>query len=417
MPTTLTTGQRLPLSTLQLPTTFELSLSVSGQADDYDAACFVLGAGSRLLGDEWMVFYNQPRSPDGAVMVRRIGPSTVFVLNLEQLGPQVERLAFTVSPDSQTPSGGDMAGVGSGELRVGDAIWTFNGRDFGSEKAIIAAEIYRHQGTWRLMINGQGFANGLSGLVSHFGGSLAQPSSAAAPNPATTVPKPAIAVPAPAPAPLQPQPAPAPTISLTKVTLEKQGQTARINLNKSGNQPFHVNLNWDAHGKATKPSGFLGRLLAPASSSGADLDLGCMYELQDGDKGVIQAIGGRMGLRGQPPYIYLDQDDRSGASSNGENLYLERPDLIKRVLIFAFIYEGVGNFGDVGGRLSFTDPQGNDVRMQLSNPAALPFCAVALLETRGHELSITKEERYFADHEKCDHAYGFGFSWKAGRKD
>lgn len=55
-----------------------------------------------------------------------------------------------------------------------------------------------------------------------------------------------------------------------------------------------------------------------------------MYELLSGEKGVIQALGRRMGVRGRPPYIYLDQDDRSGASAEGENLYL---DLLRRALI------------------------------------------------------------------------------------
>lgn len=401
--TNLTVGQRLPLSKLGLSSRVELSLNVSGSAADYDVACFVLGENGKLLGDDWMVFYNQPRSPDGGVSVRRSGAATFFDLQLSALSMQVQRLAFTLSPD-----GADMRGVASGELRLGDGVWAFTGQDFGNEKAIIAAEIYRHQGEWRVMINGQGFASGLSGLVEHFGGRLS-PASTAAPTPPAPTPA---APPAPTPTP----PAPKPSISLTKVTLEKQGQSARISLQKAGTQPFHVNLNWESRGGGQQgKGGFFERLMFQQHGN-ADLDLGCMYELQSGEKGVIQALGRRMGLRGQAPYIYLDQDDRSGASASGENLYIERPDLIRRVLVFAFIYEGVGNFAEVGGRLSFTDPQGNDVRMKLSNPAALPFCAVALLETRGQELTITKEERYFSGHRDCDAAYGFGFQWQAGRK-
>ena len=221
---------------------------------------------------------------------------------------------------------------------------------------------------------------------------------------------------------LRPRPVqhPARPLSLTKITLDKQGQSARISLQKAGTQRVHVNLNWDAKpSTAPAPSGgFLSKLLGNVSGAGkaADLDLGCMYELASGEKGVIQALGGNFGNAGGPPFIKLDQDDRSGASAGGENLFIERPDLIRKVLIFAFIYEGAGNFSEVGGRLSFTDPQGNEVKMQLSNPAALPFCAVALVQAHGGELVITKEERYFSGHRDCDEAFGFGFSWKAGRK-
>ena len=68
------------------------------------------------------------------------------------------------------------------------------------------------------------------------------------------------------------------------------------------------------------------------------------------------------------------------------------------------------------GPARITDPQGNEIKMNLSNPASLPFCAVALVQAHGGELVITKEEKYFPGHRQCDEAYGFGFNWKAGRK-
>jgi len=379
-----------------------------------------------------------------------------FRVELARLSPGVERLAFAVVPEN-----GDLRGVGRGEVSIGTpggpsaATWAFSGPDFGSERAIIALELYRHQGAWRLMVNGQGFTDGLAGLVRHFGGSGVpdlRPAAPPAPSP-TPAPQPAPSgglnlsrprgngTPAPSvnpPSPSAPSgglslnrgnassAAPAPSqasgrpLSLTKITLDKQGQSARISLQKAGTQRVHVNLNWDAKpSTAPAPSGgFLSKLLGSVSGAGkaADLDLGCMYELASGEKGVIQALGGNFGNAGGPPFIKLDQDDRSGASAGGENLFIERPDLIRKVLIFAFIYEGAGNFSEVGGRLSFNDPQGNEVKMQLSNPAALPFCAVALVQAQGSELVITKEERYFSGHRDCDEAFGFGFNWKAGRK-
>lgn len=399
MTTSLSIGQRIPLTQLGVASSFDLTLTAYGEAKEYDAACFVLDSNGKLLNDHWMVFYNQPSSPDHAISWGRSGPASLFSLELARLGPQVERLAFTLSPD--LTGGGEMRGVSSGELRVGGATWAFTGADFGAEKAIIAAEIYRYKGEWRLMINGQGFVSGLSGLVEHFGGEVA-----ASNTPPVSAPSAAPVPPPPAPR----APAPPPSVSLTKVTLEKAGEKARISLQKAGSQPFHVNLNWNSQARS------VGGLFGRRSRAQADLDLGCMYELHSGEKGVVQALGGRMGVRGQPPYIYLDQDDRTGANAGGENLYLERPDLLRRALIFAFIYEGVAQFDAVEGRLSFTDPQGNDVRLNLSNPTTLPFCAVAMLETNGQELTITKEECYFADHQECDAAYGFGFRWQAGRK-
>lgn len=442
----LITGQRIPLSNLNLGQQLDVNVQVSGSAAQYAAVCFMLDGSSRVIQPDVAVSLAQPHCLEGAVTLT----ASRFTVQLERLPDHIDRLAFVLIPENA-----DMRGVQRGEVSFGTgnspaATWTFAGTDFASEKAIIAAELYRHQGAWRLMINGQGFSDGLSGVVKHFGGSKvpdlrspAPPAPSPAPRSAPSNPTPNSApassgglnlsrnrngssssvpsTPTPStPAASNPTPSSRP-LSLTKITLEKQGQSARISLQKAGTQRVHVNLNWEAKPTKAAPSGgggFLSKLLGSVTSAdrAADLDLGCMYELASGEKGVIQALGGNFGNASGVPFIKLDQDDRSGTSMGGENLFIERPDLIRKVLIFAFIYEGAGNFSEVGGRLSFNDPQGNEIKMQLSNPANSPFCAVALVQAQGNELVITKEERYFSGHRDCDEAYDFGFSWKAGRK-
>ena len=421
----LATGQRSPLANLNLSSMLDVVFEVSGSAADYAPVCFLLGADSKAVGEA--VSPGQPRSTDGAINYS----ASRFEVQLERLATGIERLAFCLVPDS-----GGLKGVQRGAVSLNTsggaaaATWNFSGADFGSETAIIALEIYRHQGAWRVMVNGQGFADGLAGLVKNFGGSGLLKLKSAAPPAPTPAPQGQqnqgsssgrIDVTKPGASSSASNNTSGRSISLTKITLDKQGQSARISLQKAGTQRVHVNLNWDAKPVSAAPSGgggFLGKLLGSVTGAGkaADLDLGCMYELADGEKGVIQALGGNFGASGRSPFIVLDQDDRTGASTGGENLYIERPDLIRKVLIFAFIYEGAGNFSDVGGRLSFNDPQGNEVKMQLSSPAAQSFCAVALVQAQGGELVITKEERYFPGHRDADAAFGFGFNWKAGRK-
>ena len=431
----LATGQRSPLANLNLSSTLDVVFDVSGSAPDYSPVCFLLGSDSKAVGEA--VSPGQPRSADGAINY----DASRFEVQLERLAAGVERLAFCLVPGS-----GGLKGVQRGAVSLNTpggaaaATWNFTGADFGSETAIIALELYRHQGAWRVMVNGQGFADGLHGLVRNFGAARSPDLRAPAPRPAPAPTPTPSSAPAPSgridmsrpgsagqssstPSSSTPSNSPSRPISLTKITLDKQGQSARISLQKAGTQRVHVNLNWDAKPASAAPSGgggggFLGKLLGSVTGAGqaADLDLGCMYELTSGEKGVIQALGGNFGASGRSPFIVLDQDDRSGASTGGENLFIERPDLIRKVLIFAFIYEGAGNFSEVGGRLSFTDPQGNEIKMQLSNPAREPFCAVALVEAKSGELVITKEERYFSGHRDADAAFGFGFSWKAGRK-
>lgn len=171
---------------------------------------------------------------------------------------------------------------------------------------------------------------------------------------------------------------------------------------------FIFNLNWNKPEK-----GFFSFTQAEA----ADLDLGCMFLLQDGSKGVIQPLGNSFGSRDSAPYIFLDKDDRTGQAADGENMCIYRPDQIKLVVVFAMIYEGTDNFTTVGGKLTIKDTQGSEITIPLNNPDSRRlFCAVAHITQTNSQITITKDELYFSNHQECDKHYGFGFRWVAGSK-
>ncbi|MCK6526948.1 TerD domain-containing protein [Myxococcota bacterium] len=410
-------GQKARLADLTPSTSIEVALDVvPGGSQTLDVSCFGLDAAGRLSDDRYFVFYNQRTSPEGAVAMvgPRHGSREVFQVDLSRLPQGVRRLVFTAAVDG----GGTMADIGPSRLRVlagGAPVATFSfaGKDFGGEKAVMIGEVY-FKDAWRFTANGQGFNGGLSALLAHFGGE--EVGAKAAPPPAP--PPPPVAPPPPPPprppvAAAPPPPPPAPTVRLGKVTLDKKGSSQAVSLKKGGAvQTIHINLNWD-NPNAHKKTGLfgLGRVPAP------DLDLGCMFEMAGGAKGVIQPLGGNLGSRHSPPYIYLDKDDRSGAATDGENLYVTRPDLIERVMVFALIYEGTANFADVNARLTLKDHEGNEILIPLNNPdPRLTFCSICLVARKGDRIEITKEEHYFSDHSRADGHYGFGFRWKAGSK-
>jgi tellurite resistance protein TerA len=387
-----------------------------------------------------MIFYNQKQSPEGAVQMLGLnGGETRFSVDLSRIPKTVERLMVTASVDS-----GAFSQISSGHLALHAggrevARFPFHGADFGTERAIIVAELYLKD-VWRVAAVGQGFAGGLDALVAAYGGEVKAAPVAAPPTPVQPpVPAPVntqrpvdtqspvntqrpATSPTPAPVntqrpPVAPSPPPAQPpsspIRLTKVTLEKQGQRASISLAKdSSAQPIHVNLNWDKGGGTRK--GIFG---LPMAIADADLDLGCMYVMKDGEMGAIQALGNRFGSERLAPYIMLDKDDRSGQASDGENLYILRPELIQQVLVFAFIYAGTSDFTSVNGRLNIKDAGGNEIAIRLNNPdARRTFCAIAMFENVGGRVEVSKEERYFHGHQDCDQHYGFGFRWTAGSK-
>ena len=161
-------------------------------------------------------------------------------------------------------------------------------------------------------------------------------------------------------------------------------------------------------------------MFGKAKSSGIDLDLGCLFELSDGHKGAVQALGNTFGDFNRAPYIHMAGDDRTGANSSGEFLYINGDHLkdLQRVCIYAFIYEGVANWGQADGVVTLTVPGHPPVEVRLDNhDNSKNMCAIAMIENEGGNLKITKLGEYFAGHVQLDERYQWGLRWKAGSKD
>ncbi|MFN3200809.1 MAG: TerD family protein [Bradymonadia bacterium] len=316
---------------------------------EIDVSCFGLDGQKQLSDDRYFIYFNQTRSPCGSIeMVDRRGFDKVFQIDLSTLPAQVQRLVFTANIDGD----GAMSETDGALALLVDGVevmrFPFSSDLFSAEKAVMIGEVYLKT-VWRIAAVGQGFNGGLKALLEHFGGEAV-----AAPAPAPTPAPPPMPKPAPRPAPA-PKAAPAPTppprkVSLGKVTLEKRGQKVSLAKGRAeSGAVIHVNLNWDS----PKKSWF--------RDNSVDLDLGCMFELTTGERGVIQPLGNQFGARARPPYIVLDKDDRSGAATDGENMRIYRPDLIRKLVIFAMIYEGTANFTTVNGRVTIKDGRGSEI--------------------------------------------------------
>ncbi|MDY0965190.1 TerD family protein [Massilia sp. CFBP9026] len=433
-------GQKGKLADLGTGNVFNVDVEIAANGASVDVSCFGLDANDKLSDDRYMVFYNQLASPEGAVRLDLGGGRARFAINLDGLPASIAKLVFVAAIDGAAT----MRTLGASSLSLGSAVrFPWSGADFGDEKALIVAEIYRRDGLWRFGAVGQGFNGGLSALLANFGGTEAGSSTPApAPRPAPA------AAPVPAPA--------ARTVSLSKVTLDKRGDKVSLDKRPGGGYGrIHVNLNWNQAAIAPPPAsppppssaarggGFLDRLTSMAGDlankagemankagaarkgrSGIDLDLGCMYELADGRRGLVQALGNTFGDYEREPFIQLDADDRTGAAANGENLFIngERFDQIKRAVIFSFIYEGAANWAVTNGVVTVTAPGQAPVEVKLDGGDRQIMCAIALIENRGGNLVITKLAEYFQQqgmtsaHELMDRHYGFGMRWKTGSK-
>lgn len=192
----------------------------------------------------------------------------------------------------------------------------------------------------------------------------------------------------------------------------------KVNLTKkssAGLGEILVNLNWNSN---SGKKGFLSSLLG--GNQGIDLDLGCLFELKDGRKGAVQALGNNFGSLQRPPFISLDGDDRTGAAVSGENLRINGNQIaeIQRILVYTFIYEGIANWKQADAVVTIKYPGAEDIVVNMDEYNSKDImCGLVLFENCNDEtFSVEKLIRFFNGHEALDRAYGWGMNWKPGRK-
>ncbi|MEV0097248.1 TerD family protein [Streptomyces sp. NPDC050738] len=387
---------------------------------DVDASALLLVSG-KVRSDADFVFYNQPAHASGAVRHEGKQPagdgvSDTLAVDLARVEPAIERIVLAASAD-----GGTFGQVPGLYIRVLDAgsgaeLARFDSQDASVETAFVLGELYRRQGAWKFRAVGQGYSSGLGGLATDFGISVEEPQppvQAAPPLQPAQMPPPPPAPPAAPPTPVR----------LSKVTLTKEAP--RVSLAKQGGTSgaMRVNLNWQVRKQFKSWGAKLGR--AVAQHSDLDLDLCALYELTDGRKGVVQALGNAFGALNQPPYILLDGDDRTGAVDAGENLTinLDQMDKIRRIVIFVTIYEGARSFADLHATVTLQPQHGAAIDFSLDE-CTVPstVCALALITNNGGDLVVQREARYLvpdrgvSPQRTMDRTYGWGMNWTPGRK-
>lgn len=198
------------------------------------------------------------------------------------------------------------------------------------------------------------------------------------------------------------------------ISLEKGKKVSLKKGSQSGLGEILINLNWN-----TKPAkkGLFGVF---GGGQGIDLDLGCLFELKDGQKGAVQALGNAFGSLQHLPFIALDGDDRTGAVTAGENLRIDgnKIALFKRILVYTFIYEGVANWQQADAVVTIKYPGAEDliIKMDSYNSNDV-MCGLALLENVNDEtFSVEKIVQFYPGHQALDSAFHWGMRWQAGRK-
>lgn len=316
-------GQKLPLQQLNINTEFSIEIDLQASFA-IDLSCFGLDAQQKLNDEAFMVFYNQPTTPDGAVHWQAPPKQHFqFQLNLVNLS-QIQRFVLCAAIDDPQAT---MQQIQGGTISIknaqGQTVATFEIQPhlFQQEKAIMLSDVY-FKDVWRLGIIAQGFNGGLASLVEHFGGEVAN----SEPNTTTSTTPPPLPVTSPS--------APTAAVSLQKISLDKTGQSHRIHLNKNSTEYLKIDAIWVDNGDGC--------------SNNDDLDLRVGFMLQNQKDMQYVWSPHQQGALNAFPYIQ-HQGDVTGASRAlpGTETVLVHPEIAKNLgapvaLVFS-VYSAVSN--------------------------------------------------------------------------
>ncbi|MEU9861586.1 TerD family protein [Streptomyces sp. NPDC047971] len=175
-----------------------------------DVAALLLAETGRVRGDGDIVFHGAPVHPSGAVRLLGEENGTVWLeAGLTAVEEGVVRVLVVASTEN-----GAMRDVNGLSVEAfapdGTSVARYDVTDAGGETAMVLAELYRRAGGWKFRAVGQGYVNGLVGLVTDHGVDVAQEGQAPPPRVPYQPPTQQAAAPVPYQPPTQQAAAPVP---------------------------------------------------------------------------------------------------------------------------------------------------------------------------------------------------------------
>lgn len=150
----------------------------AGTAFDLDVMLFLTDGNSKVLSDSHFVFYNNLKSPDGAVEHTGDnltgdgdGDDEVILVDLSRVESRVEKVVFTASIHEAESRRQNFGQVRNAYIRIvdksnGSEIIRYDlSEDFSVETSIVVGELYRRNNEWKFKAIGQGYRGGLVELL------------------------------------------------------------------------------------------------------------------------------------------------------------------------------------------------------------------------------------------------------------
>ncbi|MHB9861738.1 restriction endonuclease [Streptomyces sp. YIM S03343] len=139
--------------------------------------CALVCTGSCVLGDEYVVFFNNPRTPDGSVRALPATPPDRAAIRVafEALPERADRLVLVAAVDPEADPHADLSGFTDAGIRLLDPTAAELGRlDVsdgrpGETALVLGSFRRRSSGDWDFVLGGKGYPGGLAPLLRDFG--------------------------------------------------------------------------------------------------------------------------------------------------------------------------------------------------------------------------------------------------------
>jgi len=160
---------------------WDANTSASGQEFDLDASVFVLGENKKMLADDYFIFYNNLKSPDGSVEHTGDnltgdgdGDDESIKIDLSKINNNAFEICFVVTIHDAENRRQNFGQVKNSFVRVynpdtNEEILKYElEEDFSIETAVEFGRLYKRNGEWKFEAVGIGLKGGLKDYLSKY---------------------------------------------------------------------------------------------------------------------------------------------------------------------------------------------------------------------------------------------------------
>ena len=160
---------------------WDTNSSSTGAAFDLDASIFIMGDNKKLLSDEHFVFYNNLKSPDGAVEHSGDnltgdgdGDDEQVMVDLSKISPQASEICIVVTIHEAANRRQNFGQVRNSFIRIFDTVSNTEllkyelEEDFSIETAVEFGRIYKRNNEWKFEAVGAGMKGGLQDYLNKY---------------------------------------------------------------------------------------------------------------------------------------------------------------------------------------------------------------------------------------------------------